>query len=161
MEKRRRAKINQYLSELKTLILEAMKKDVSIFSSVHFISPSFPKMVYFSDTEKSNFQCQQRQTLKTIKVTKQVVYKVVHIFNCSHQDTRNWRRPTFWKWQLDICTKFRGNKSHVSPNILLVFPLENFLSRRIVIMWYFPYRDASRTLTCQYYKKGDFPIPKA
>ena len=29
MEKRRRARINQSLNELKTLILEAMKKDVS------------------------------------------------------------------------------------------------------------------------------------
>jgi hypothetical protein len=31
MEKRRRARINNCLNELKTLILDAMKKDVSIF----------------------------------------------------------------------------------------------------------------------------------
>lgn len=31
MEKKRRARINHCLNELKTLILEAMKKDVSIF----------------------------------------------------------------------------------------------------------------------------------
>jgi len=32
MEKRRRARINHCLNELKSLILEAMKKDVSILS---------------------------------------------------------------------------------------------------------------------------------
>lgn len=32
MEKRRRARINQCLDELKSLILEAMKKDVSILN---------------------------------------------------------------------------------------------------------------------------------
>lgn len=32
MEKRRRARINNCLMELKTLILDAMKKDVSIFT---------------------------------------------------------------------------------------------------------------------------------
>lgn len=31
MEKRRRARINNSLNELKTLILDAMKKDVSIY----------------------------------------------------------------------------------------------------------------------------------
>lgn len=34
MEKRRRARINQCLDELKSLILEAMKKDVSIVSHI-------------------------------------------------------------------------------------------------------------------------------
>ena len=34
MEKRRRARINSCLDELKSLILEAMKKDVSIFSLI-------------------------------------------------------------------------------------------------------------------------------
>lgn len=39
MEKKRRARINHCLNELKTLILEAMKKDVSDFnfSYIHFI----------------------------------------------------------------------------------------------------------------------------
>lgn len=32
MEKRRRARINNCLNELKTLILDAMKKDVSVLS---------------------------------------------------------------------------------------------------------------------------------
>lgn len=36
MEKRRRARINQCLDELKSLILEAMKKDVSIFFEKKF-----------------------------------------------------------------------------------------------------------------------------
>lgn len=31
MEKKRRARINHCLNELKTLILDAMKKDVSVF----------------------------------------------------------------------------------------------------------------------------------
>ena len=31
MEKRRRARINNCLNELKNLLLEAMKKDVSVF----------------------------------------------------------------------------------------------------------------------------------
>lgn len=35
MEKRRRARINQSLNELKNLILEAMKKDVSKFETCH------------------------------------------------------------------------------------------------------------------------------
>lgn len=35
MEKRRRARINQSLNELKNLILEAMKKDVSKFQTCH------------------------------------------------------------------------------------------------------------------------------
>lgn len=34
MEKRRRARINNCLNELKTLILDAMKKDVSILHSL-------------------------------------------------------------------------------------------------------------------------------
>lgn len=35
MEKRRRARINQCLDELKSLILEAMKKDVSISRGIY------------------------------------------------------------------------------------------------------------------------------
>lgn len=33
MEKKRRARINHCLNELKTLILEAMKKDVSVLNA--------------------------------------------------------------------------------------------------------------------------------
>lgn len=36
MEKRRRARINNCLNELKTLILDATKKDVSIFRSMEW-----------------------------------------------------------------------------------------------------------------------------
>lgn len=47
MEKRRRARINNCLNELKTLILDATKKDVSIFKEFpptpsHSLSPAPP-----------------------------------------------------------------------------------------------------------------------
>jgi hypothetical protein len=40
MEKRRRARINNCLNELKTLILDAMKKDVSMSESTQLIVSS-------------------------------------------------------------------------------------------------------------------------
>lgn len=52
MEKRRRARINNCLNELKTLILDATKKDVSIFKELpptpsHYLSPAPPTSPYY------------------------------------------------------------------------------------------------------------------
>jgi len=41
MEKRRRARINNCLNELKTLILDAMKKDVSMNECKHLMNRVF------------------------------------------------------------------------------------------------------------------------
>lgn len=54
MEKRRRARINNCLNELKTLILDAMKKDVSIFYFLFeffppIFSPKSPKSFFSSE----------------------------------------------------------------------------------------------------------------
>lgn len=50
MEKRRRARINNCLNELKTLILDAMKKDVSTYILILFIIAiklHFLSFIYF------------------------------------------------------------------------------------------------------------------
>lgn len=46
MEKKRRARINHCLNELKTLILDAMKKDVSIYEYNNH-KKQFPQTVAF------------------------------------------------------------------------------------------------------------------
>lgn len=52
MEKRRRARINQSLNELKNLILEAMKKDVSKFETCHK-----------ANSELTQASCKKKQTI--------------------------------------------------------------------------------------------------
>ena len=54
MEKRRRARINESLNELKTLILEAMKKDVSIIQSLwnNFLNFIWEFLVLFANCLK-------------------------------------------------------------------------------------------------------------
>lgn len=54
MEKRRRARINESLNELKTLILEAMKKDVSIIQRLwkNFLSFIWEFLVLFANSLK-------------------------------------------------------------------------------------------------------------
>lgn len=71
MEKRRRARINHCLNELKSLILEAMKKDVS--------SILYKKPYNFFSTHKKNWQtfivsAHKRQAVK-IKVMVIFVFK--------------------------------------------------------------------------------------
>jgi hypothetical protein len=51
MEKRRRARINNCLNELKTLILDAMKKDVSIIFEIHIFPFTTKQVETESDSE--------------------------------------------------------------------------------------------------------------
>lgn len=56
MEKKRRARINNCLNELKTLILEALKKDVSIYSFLLCIQSKVsaaPQLLQKGPTQKS------------------------------------------------------------------------------------------------------------
>lgn len=55
MEKRRRARINESLGQLKTLILDALKKDVSTHLSSRLLIDSQNPPV--SDVEKVSAQC--------------------------------------------------------------------------------------------------------
>lgn len=67
MEKRRRARINQSLNELKNLILEAMKKDVSKFETCHK-----------ANSELTQASCKKKK--QTIKYEASAVLKVSHSF---------------------------------------------------------------------------------
>lgn len=89
MEKRRRARINHCLNELKSLILEAMKKDVSIL---------YKKTLQFLFHTQKNWQtfivsAHKRQAVK-IKVM------VIFVFKrpTNKQNQTCLRNPTvFWK----------------------------------------------------------------
>lgn len=58
MEKRRRARINNCLNELKTLILDAMKKDVSIFNII-----SAQHDVFSTAIESRSFRFKLKQSI--------------------------------------------------------------------------------------------------
>ena len=81
MEKRRRARINESLGQLKTLILDALKKDVSKNSIFH--SASFLHVKWFFVC----FECTLNKN-STCPVS-------------SHRapGTPSWRKQTSWRWQ--------------------------------------------------------------
>ena len=75
MEKRRRARINSSLNELKSLILEAMKKDVSsVFSLFNF---DFAQQIYTGTENNPNSHTSFYPTLKSF------VFVLILYFNFS------------------------------------------------------------------------------
>lgn len=79
MEKRRRARINESLGQLKTLILDALKKDVSItahtFSRPHVISS-------VSRNDGIEIPCTDHFSA---------------VFTHRAPDTPSWRKRIFWR----------------------------------------------------------------
>lgn len=96
MEKRRRARINESLGQLKTLILDALKKDVSIHLS--------PRLLI-------DLQNPPRHTARKRVRNPNDVFLSLTI---RAPDTLSWRRRTSWRWQWSIFGTFRGLKWPVS-----------------------------------------------
>lgn len=95
MEKRRRARINNCLNELKTLILDAMKKDVSILLFLNTIWRTLiitefklKSFIFFLLPLMFGEVCSEKKNL---------IFFLVFIN--SRQDTQNWRRQIFLRWQ--------------------------------------------------------------
>lgn len=63
MEKRRRARINESLGQLKTLILDALKKDVSVLTPVSW--EEIQKAEHVEVIAWMPFSCAELQTLQT------------------------------------------------------------------------------------------------
>lgn len=81
MEKRRRARINQSLNELKNLILEAMKKDVSKFETCHKANSELTQASCKKKTDDNIWSvcCSQSFTLVLFKGRK-VVFSYYFIY---------------------------------------------------------------------------------
>ncbi len=78
MEKRRRARINESLGQLKTLILDALKKDVSPHSGSRLLIDLKTAPVKWSESEP-------------------VILTHVCFPSFRAPDTLNWRRRTSWR----------------------------------------------------------------
>ena len=82
MEKRRRARINNCLNELKTLILDAMKKDVSV--------PSFERLTLVT-IHKLCIALPLAGVAEEMRLTRYCCCC------CSRRGIPSWRRPTSWR----------------------------------------------------------------
>lgn len=96
MEKRRRARINESLGQLKTLILDALKKDVSTHLS--------PRLLI----DLQNPPCHTAR--KCVRNPNDAFLSST----IRAPGTLNWRRRTSWRWLWSIFGTFRGLKWPVS-----------------------------------------------
>lgn len=93
MEKRRRARINESLGQLKTLILDALKKDVRFSLAT------------------SLFSCHSIHIALSNNTVETFTYYACDFFFIYRvRDTLNWRKLIFSRWQWStwgICSEFR------------------------------------------------------